>query len=241
MPPGAFRHRRVKLPAGRRTRGARRKPARPGARHTASACGGCGARSGLPRGTRPATPEKARADGGRPARGRRRTLLATCTSCGHYHVAEPQGGEEHFAEGADINDASAGVEPLQGGERASGIAEFAVVVVLGDPRAAPPGPRQQRHAARQRHGDAQGILVRGRDVGHPRLRGCQFALRHREPFGIHRNRHAADARPPSRRRARRSSRDPPPRRCHRGRAGRGPPGRAPAASRKSRSPAPSGS
>src|ERR671929_194839 len=46
------------------------------------------------------------------------------------------------------------------------VAVLAVVIVFHDPGAAAAGPVEESHATRQRHGDAERILMRGRDVSH---------------------------------------------------------------------------
>src|SRR6185312_3953957 len=47
-----------------------------------------------------------------------------------HEIPEAQGGKEHFAEGADVNDAAIGIQPLKRGNRVATEAEFTVVIVF---------------------------------------------------------------------------------------------------------------
>ena len=82
---------------------------------------------------------------------------------GHDQVAQAQAREKRFAERAHVDDAVVLVHALQAriGEVAA-VAQFAVVVVLNDPRAARAGPLQDFPAAGDAHHHAQGTLMRGR-------------------------------------------------------------------------------
>jgi hypothetical protein len=96
---------------------------------------------------------------------RKRAPAKLWISGGGTTAAEPQAGEEHLVEGADINHALGLVEALQGSERPAGVAVFAVVIVLDDPAARLARPGEQLEPPRHRQHDAERILVRGSDEG----------------------------------------------------------------------------
>src|SRR5258708_3891217 len=54
----------------------------------------------------------------------------------HDDVSEAESGEEHAAEGSEVDHARRRVHPLQRAEGTAGVAILAVVVVLDDPGAA---------------------------------------------------------------------------------------------------------
>ncbi|MNI44750.1 hypothetical protein D3C73_991430 [compost metagenome] len=105
-------------------------------------------------------------------------------------VGEAQGTKQHLAEGPHIEDAPLAIQPLQGGERPLIVLVLPVVVVLQDPGAAPLGLRQQCHAARQAHGDPEGVLVGRGAVDEP---GAGVFAGRIEPLGVHRHRVDAGA------------------------------------------------
>ena len=80
-------------------------------------------------------------------------------------VADAKRGEEHFAEGANVDNAGSVVETLEGGNGLALVAKLAVVVIFDDPRAGLAGPMQELKTTRGGHGDAEGILVRRSDKG----------------------------------------------------------------------------
>jgi hypothetical protein len=82
-----------------------------------------------------------------------------------HQVAQPHLRRQRLRKGADVDDAAVRVHRLQRVDRALAVAELAVVVVLDDPGAVPPGPLQQLLAPAHRQHAAQRELVRGRHVG----------------------------------------------------------------------------
>jgi hypothetical protein len=101
-----------------------------------------------------------------------------------HEIADPQRREEDLAEAAEIDHAPGRVEPLQRGQRPARVAILAVVIVLEDPDARALGPLQQRESPNQAHGDAERILVGGRDVRELRDRRPPRRDADPEPFGI---------------------------------------------------------
>ncbi len=87
----------------------------------------------------------------------------------NHHISETKRRKERFAEGSDVNDARAGIESLHGRHGHAFIAVLAVIVVLDDPGTGTMRPFEQLQAARDAHGGAQRILMRGCDVGYARV------------------------------------------------------------------------
>ncbi len=50
-----------------------------------------------------------------------------------HHVAQAQAGIERLAEGADIDHRGVGDQTLQGGDRLTGKAKLAVIIIFDDP------------------------------------------------------------------------------------------------------------
>jgi hypothetical protein len=149
-------------------------------------------------------------------------------------VAHAQGGRQHFAESADVEHAGIAIESLQRSDRLALVAVLAVVVVFDDPRPGAPRPVEQVQPACGAHRDAEGELVRGRDVDRAGARRAPDGGRDVDPLLVDRYRHAGRAvhpegvaRAPGSRgpRATPGCRDRPP---------LAPPGRAPAGSRHHR-------
>src|SRR5258705_4716291 len=85
----------------------------------------------------------------------------------HDEVADAQRREDGAREGADVDDAPLGVEPLKRLERPPHVAELAVVVVLDDDGVLASRPREQRLTPREGENGARGELMRRRDEGDP--------------------------------------------------------------------------
>src|ERR1700728_122150 len=88
---------------------------------------------------------------------------------GYNDGAEAERGAQDFAEGSNVDDAVAGVESLEGGDGHAVVAILGVVVVFDDPGGSLAGPLEKLKAARGGHGDAEGVMMRGRDEGHTRI------------------------------------------------------------------------
>src|SRR6185437_14529541 len=73
-------------------------------------------------------------------------------------IADAQRRKAHLAEGADIDDATVAVEPLQRRDGFTAEAVFAVVIVLDDPSVGALRPIQQLKAAARAQSHSQGIL-----------------------------------------------------------------------------------
>lgn len=82
-----------------------------------------------------------------------------------YHVGNAEGRPERLREGVRVDDALGPVDPRKRGDRLSGEAKLAVVVVFDDvsPRFFR-GPGQKLVAPARGHDDSRGELVRGRDM-----------------------------------------------------------------------------
>src|SRR5258708_39477307 len=78
----------------------------------------------------------------------------------YNQVAQAQTRKKHLTEGSDVNDALCGIKSLQRGERASGIAKLAVIIIFKYPGPAPTGPLQQHQATDQAHSNAEWKLER---------------------------------------------------------------------------------
>ena len=85
-----------------------------------------------------------------------------------HHVAQAQAGIERLAEGADIDHRGVGDQTLQGGDRLTGKAKLAVIIIFDDPAPLLTGERQQPLAALKAHHRAQRILVGRRNEDQPR-------------------------------------------------------------------------
>ena len=81
---------------------------------------------------------------------------------GQDEVADPQRGEHHLRQRAQVEDVLAGIERLQRRNGTTVEPVLAVVVVLEDPCAGAPCPGEERHASRPGHHRAERILVRRR-------------------------------------------------------------------------------
>ena len=88
---------------------------------------------------------------------------------GRHHVADPQVGKKRLRKRADIRDEPRAVQTLQRFHRPSLEAEFAVVIVLDDHRAAPLRPFEQFDAPLEAHRHAERKLMRRRHVDEPRV------------------------------------------------------------------------
>ncbi len=109
---------------------------------------------------------------------------------GQHHESHAQAGEQRLGKRAHVDHAVVLVQSLQRGERPAFEAEFAVVIVLHDPRAALARVLQQHAPARQAHHHAERILVgrRGKDkarrvLQRGRVRGQALAI-HRHGDGL---------------------------------------------------------
>src|ERR1700730_11794996 len=66
---------------------------------------------------------------------------------GYDQVTDAERGKDRARERSDVDDASLGVQSLQGFQWLLLVAKFPVVVVLNDYRVFAPGPVEERHAA----------------------------------------------------------------------------------------------
>ncbi len=90
---------------------------------------------------------------------------------GHRHEAQSKRWRQRLGERADVRHPARSIETVQWLERAIGVAEFRVVVVLDDRRVVPVGERQQGASSAEAHGDPAGRLVRRGGVDDLHLRG----------------------------------------------------------------------
>src|SRR5215510_4031036 len=81
------------------------------------------------------------------------------------------------------------IESLERRNWATGIAIFAVVVILKNPGARPRGPFEKRHTAAYRHHRTQRKLMRGGNVDEFRTTASAFRLQGVEPVSVNGNRH----------------------------------------------------
>ena len=107
----------------------------------------------------------------------------------HHHIAHPQRGKQHLAEGADIDHAGPAIHPLERAQRPARVAILAVVVILHDPAVAAPRPREEGEPARRRHGDAERILVRRRHVHEAGATALGGETPDVDPLRVQRDRH----------------------------------------------------
>src|SRR5215471_14232191 len=82
----------------------------------------------------------------------------------HHQITQPQGREKHRRETAREYNYTRAVKTLQRGNWPPRIAVFAVVIVFEDQRSRTTRPLEQRQAASQSHGHAQGKLMGRSDV-----------------------------------------------------------------------------
>ena len=104
---------------------------------------------------------------------------------GENHVRRPDGGGDGAGEGAQVDDALVKVLALHGGDGPGGVAELAVVIVLHQIPPLPGCPLEQAAAPGGGHGDAQGELVGGGDVGQAGAGALQGIGLH--PIAVHRD------------------------------------------------------
>ena len=109
---------------------------------------------------------------------------------GQRHEAEPERGRQRLGERADVGDPAGSIEPMQWLERAIGVPELRVVVVLDDRGVVPVGERQQRAPPGEAHGDPARRLVRRGGVDDLHVRGD---LVDDDAFAVDRDGHDAQA------------------------------------------------
>ena len=100
-----------------------------------------------------------------------------------HHVAQAKAGIECLAEGADIDHRGVGDQTLQGGDRLTGKAKLAVIIIFDDPAPLLTGECQQALAALKAHHRTQRILVGRRNEDQPRR--IVNRLRRAQAVGIH--------------------------------------------------------
>jgi hypothetical protein len=107
----------------------------------------------------------------------------------HDDIAEPQAGEEHLTEAADIEDTSVAIHARQRWQRRASIPELAVVVILDDPRTRRRSPCEQRTTSSVAERRPEWRLMRRRDVRETGVRRSRYPSFDHQPVVVHRYGH----------------------------------------------------
>ena len=103
---------------------------------------------------------------------------------GDHEITDAESREEHFAEGADVDDAGRVIEALERSDGLSFVAKLGVVVIFDDPCADLTGPVQELEAPRSAHGYAERILVGGSNESGTSIAAKLDASGNVETFGV---------------------------------------------------------